>query len=67
MYTTIERIYENRRVIFDEIHPIKNRTKFFRTFFEKEINPVNLKKRHFGTLKGTINVLNGFIRKFKRL
>ena len=60
MLTTIEGIYENGRVIFDEIPPIKNRTKIFVTFLENETNPVKLKKRPFGTLKGTITVPDNF-------
>jgi len=60
MLTTIEGIYENGRVIFDEIPPIKNRTKIFVTFLENETNPVKLKKRPFGTLKGTITVPGDF-------
>jgi hypothetical protein len=60
MLTTIEGIYENGRVIFDEIPPIKNRTKIFVTFLENESNPVKLKKRPFGTLKGTITIPDDF-------
>jgi hypothetical protein len=60
MLTTIEGIYENGRVIFDEIPPIKNRTKIFVTFLENETNHLKLKKRPFGTLKGTITVPNDF-------
>lgn len=60
MLTTIEGIYENGMVIFDEIPPIKKRTKIFVTFLENETNPVKLKKRPFSTLKGTITVSGDF-------
>jgi hypothetical protein len=60
MLTTIEGVYENGRVIFNEIPPVKKKSKIFITFLEDAEVVTKLKKRRFGTLKGTIPVPDDF-------
>lgn len=60
MLTTIEGVYENGRVIFNEMPPVKKKSKIFITFLEDTEVATNLKKRPFGTLKGTITVPDDF-------
>ncbi len=60
MLTTIEGIYENGQVIFNEIPPIQKKTKIFITFLgEIEKKPL-LTKRPLGTMKGTIKMSANF-------
>jgi Protein of unknown function (DUF2281) len=60
MLTTIEGVYENGRVVFNEIPPFKKKAKVFITFLEDSEATTKLKKRPFGTLKGTITVPDDF-------
>ena len=60
MLKTIEGIYENGKVIFKENPPIQKKSKVFITFFEETSEKTPLKKRLFGTLKGTIKLSDDF-------
>ena len=60
MLTTIEGVYENGQVIFNELPPAKKKSKIFITFVEDMEVEIKLKKRPFGTLKGTISVPDDF-------
>ena len=60
MLTTIEGIYENGQVIFNETPPVHKKSKIFITFLEETESLSKLKKRPFGTLRGTIHVPEDF-------
>ncbi len=60
MLTTIEGIYENGQVIFNELPPVKNKSKVLITFVEEIEASTKVKKRLFGTLKGTLHVPDDF-------
>lgn len=60
MLTTIEGVYENGHVVFNENPPMVSKSKVLVTFIEEISNKFPLKKRPFGTLKGTIKLSEDF-------
>lgn len=60
MLTTIEGIYENGHVVFNENPPNISKSKVLVTFMEDFSQKLSLKKRPFGTLKGTIKLSSDF-------
>ena len=59
MLTTIKGIYENGRIVLDEIPQAKNKSKVVVTFLE-ETQPAHLNKRRLGSLKGKISIPEDF-------
>lgn len=60
MLTTIEGIYENGKVILNEIPPLKKRAKVLITFMNESDQPFRETKRPLGTMKGTIKMADDF-------
>jgi Protein of unknown function (DUF2281) len=60
MLTTIEGIYENGHVVFNENPPTISKSKVLVTFIGEISNKTPFKKRPFGTLKGTIKLSDDF-------
>jgi hypothetical protein len=60
MFTTIEGTYENGQVFFNENQPIQSKSKVLITFIDEVSEKIKLKKRPFGTLKGTIELSADF-------
>ena len=56
MLQTIEGIYLNGQVIFNEAPPKKKDVKIFVTFTEEKVEPKVLKKRELGMFTGLIKV-----------
>lgn len=59
MLTTIKGIYENGKIVLEEIPLTKNKSKVVVTFLE-EIESPPVKKRPFGSLKGKIGIPDNF-------
>lgn len=59
MLTTIKGVYENGKIVLDEMPPSKTRSKVVVTFLE-EIGSPSLQKRPFGSLKGKIGIPDDF-------
>ena len=59
MLTTIMGIYDNGKIILDEIPPVKNKSKIAVTFLE-EIPQTSIRKRRLGSLKGKIGIPDNF-------
>lgn len=59
MLTTIKGIYDDGKIVLDEMPPTKNKAKVVVTFLE-EIEPASIQKRPFGSLKGKIGIPDNF-------
>jgi hypothetical protein len=59
MLTTIKGIYDNGKIILDEMPPTKTKSKVVVTFLE-EIQSLPSHKRRLGSLKGKIGIPNDF-------
>ncbi len=60
MLTTIEGIYENGHVVFNENPPTTSKSRVLVTFIGEVSKKLPLNKRQFGTLKGTIKLSEDF-------
>ncbi|WP_299287220.1 hypothetical protein [uncultured Mucilaginibacter sp.] len=59
MLTTIKGIYDNGKIVLDEMPPTKNKSKVVVTFLE-EVQPFPVAKRRLGSLKGKISIPDNF-------
>jgi hypothetical protein len=59
MLTTVKGIYENGRIVLDELPRAKDKSKVVVTFLEKS-HPLPSQKRRLGSLKGKIGVPDNF-------
>ncbi len=59
MPTTIKGIYDNGKIVLDEMPPTKNKSKVVVTFLD-EMQPPVVKKRQLGSLKGKISIPDNF-------
>ena len=59
MLTTIKGIYDNGKIVLEEMPPIKNKSKVVVTFLD-EMQALAIKKRQLGSLKGKISVPDNF-------
>ncbi len=59
MLTTIKGVYDNGKILLDEMPPTQNRAKVVVTFLE-EIESPPIQKRPFGSLKGKIGIPDNF-------
>ncbi len=58
MLTTIKGIYDNGKIVLDEMPPTQNKSKVVVTFLE-EIEPAP-QRRRLGSLKGKIGIPDNF-------
>lgn len=59
MLTTIKGIYDNGKIVLEEMPPTKNKSKVVVTFLEEMQAPA-IKKRQLGSLKGKIGIPDNF-------
>lgn len=59
MVTTVKGIYQNGRIVLDEVPHVKDNSKVLVTFLE-ESQPTSSKKRRLGSLKGKIGIPDNF-------
>lgn len=59
MLTTIKGIYDNGKILLDEMPPTKNKSKVVVTFLEEIQSPL-YQKRRLGSLKGKMGIPDNF-------